>query len=86
MCSVLSLLLLSATTSPFTTTSSTSVTMAMAFEVETYTFQNFPKDKIALHMPCEESNMFATKCMCHLRCTDDTCLNAQELCVKYKDR
>ncbi len=55
-------------------------------EIETYTFDNFPKNKIAIHMPCEESNMFATKCMCHLKCTDPTCKNAKELCKKYETR
>ena len=25
--------------------------------------KDFPSDQIAMHMPCEESNMFATKCM-----------------------
>jgi hypothetical protein len=54
--------------------------------VEIYTFANFPKDKVALHMPCQESNMFATKCMCHLRCTSASCENAIKLCDKYKDR
>jgi hypothetical protein len=54
--------------------------------VEIYTFADFPKDKVALHMPCEESNMFATKCMCHLRCTSKSCENAIKICDKYKDR
>lgn len=54
-------------------------------EIESYTFQTFPKDKIALHMPCEESNMFATKCMCHIKCTDNQCLNARKICEKYQD-
>ena len=40
--------------------------------IEVYTFTNFPKHKIALHFPCQESNMFATKCMCHLKCTGMT--------------
>ena len=25
--------------------------------------KDFPPEKVALHLPCEESNMFATKCM-----------------------
>lgn len=29
--------------------------------LEIYKMENFPKDKIALHLPCEESNVFATK-------------------------
>ena len=53
--------------------------------IETYSYDSFPKDKVALHMPCEESNIFATKCMCHIKCTDKTCANALRLCVKYKD-
>lgn len=55
-------------------------------KIETYTFDTFPKDKVAVHMPCEESNMFATKCMCHLKCTDSSCNNAKELCEKYEQR
>lgn len=51
-----------------------------------YDYNNFPKDVVALHMPCEESNMFATKCMCHIRCTDTTCTNAKALCAKYEKR
>lgn len=39
--------------------------------------------KVALHMPCDESNVFATKCMCHLKCTDSKCSNAIKLCKKY---
>jgi len=31
--------------------------------LEVFKMAEFPKSKIALHMPCEESNMFATKCM-----------------------
>lgn len=54
--------------------------------IETYQLDKFPKNKVALHMPCQESNMFATKCMCHLKCTDPTCKNAKELCEKYEDR
>ncbi len=53
-------------------------------KIEMYTFQTFPKDKVALHMPCQESNMFATKCMCHLKCTDSKCSNAYKLCEKYR--
>ena len=43
----------------------------------------FPKDKVAMHFSCEESNMFATNCACHLRCTESACHNAKRLCVKY---
>lgn len=31
----------------------------------------FPRDEIAMHMPCEESNMFATKCMVHMAVLND---------------
>eukprot|EP01040_Poterioochromonas_malhamensis_P010861 gene10861-11838_t len=55
-------------------------------QVQVYTFSNFPSNKTALHMPCEESNMFATKCMCHIRCTTPNCENAIKLCDKYKIR
>jgi hypothetical protein len=51
-----------------------------------YDYHNFPKDVVALHMPCEESNMFATKCMCHLKCTDTSCNSAKALCAKYEKR
>jgi hypothetical protein len=30
-------------------------------DLEVYRMSDFPKSKVALHMPCEESNMFATK-------------------------
>jgi hypothetical protein len=53
-------------------------------DIEVYRMDSFPKEKVAMHMPCEESNMFATKCMCHLRCTDQNCGNAITLCQKYK--
>jgi len=55
-------------------------------EIEIYVFSEFPKSKIALHMPCEESNMFATKCMCHIKCPEDTCQKAINLCEKYSNR
>ena len=32
-----------------------------AVNIEIYRLSDFPPDRIALHMPCEESNMFATK-------------------------
>jgi hypothetical protein len=53
-------------------------------EVVEYDFNSFPKDLVSLHMPCEESNMFATKCMCHIKCTDPKCNNARSLCSKYE--
>lgn len=55
-----------------------------ANDIEVYRMDSFPKEKVAMHMPCEESNMFATKCMCHLRCTDQNCGNAIALCQKYR--
>jgi hypothetical protein len=33
-------------------------------DIESYRLENFPKNKIALHFPCNESNMFATNCAC----------------------
>lgn len=54
--------------------------------VLTYNYINFPKQVVALHMPCEESNMFATKCMCHIKCKGSNCDNAKEVCEKYIDR
>lgn len=53
-------------------------------QIETYNLDSFPKWKDALHMPCEESNMFATKCMCHIKCTDRSCDNARKICEKYE--
>lgn len=55
-------------------------------DVVEYNFNTFPKNIVALHMPCEESNVFATKCMCHIQCTDPTCSNARALCSKYETR
>lgn len=57
-----------------------------AAQVLEFDLNEFPKDLVALHMPCEESNMFATKCMCHLICTDNKCTNARNLCSKYSKR
>ena len=54
--------------------------------IETYRLDEFPNDKIALHFPCNESNMFATNCACHLKCREANCQAAFELCNKYKDR
>ena len=45
----------------------------------------FPKQKIALHFACKESNMFATNCACHLRCSSPRCPEAIALCEKYKE-
>lgn len=55
-------------------------------DIEVFRMEKFPKDKLALHMPCIESNMFATKCMCHLKCTSPNCDNARKICEKYKDK
>lgn len=48
--------------------------------------EDFPKssDKIALHFSCQESEVFATNCACHLRCTDSECSNAVRVCKKYE--
>ena len=58
----------------------------MLCQVLQYDFHSFPSDAplIAMHMPCNESNMFATKCMCHIKCTDSRCDNARSLCRKYQ--
>lgn len=61
------------------------VCIAVGLVIE-HDYNNFPKDVVALHMPCEESNMFATKCMCHIRCIDSSCVNAKALCQKYEKR
>lgn len=50
-----------------------------------YNYNNFPKHIVAMHMPCEESNMFATKCMCHIKCKDNKCRNAWNICKKYEN-
>ena len=55
-------------------------------DLESYRLNSFPHDKIALHMPCVESNMFATNCACHIRCQEPSCKQAWELCEKYKTR
>lgn len=44
---------------------------------------DFPRDVVALHFPCAESNMFATNCACHLRCRDRGCKDAVQLCERY---
>lgn len=44
----------------------------------------FPRDVVALHFPCAESNMFATNCACHLRCRDRGCKDAVQLCERYR--
>lgn len=51
-----------------------------------YDYNNFPTDVVALHMPCKESNMFATKCMCHIKCSNAECSNAKDICSKYEKR
>jgi hypothetical protein len=61
----------------------TLIVLSCSEQILEYDFHKFPKDVVALHMPCEESNMFATKCMCHIRCTDNQCTNARNVCSKY---
>ena len=53
--------------------------------LELHTFESFPENKIALHFSCKESNMFATNCACHLKCTTPNCANAIHLCHQYSD-
>jgi hypothetical protein len=54
--------------------------------IETYRLDNFPKSKTSMHMPCAESEQFATNCACHIKCLDRDCQNAKKLCLKYKDQ
>jgi hypothetical protein len=56
---------------------------ANAFGVERWTFETFPKDKVALHFACEEENVFATNCACHLHCRTPDCAEAVNLCDAY---
>ena len=46
---------------------------------------SFPKDLVAHHFSCVESEQFATNCACHIKCRDPVCGNAQKICVKYKN-
>ena len=40
---------------------------------------------ISMHFFCPESNMFATNCACHLKCTSgEFCQNAVQVCKKYR--
>ena len=55
------------------------------FTSETYRLDEFPKGKVALHFPCAESNIFATNCACHMKCSEPTCKAAYKVCEKYKD-
>ena len=55
-------------------------------DLESDRLNSFPHHKISLHMPCVESNMFATNCACHIRCLEPSCKQAWELCEKYKIR
>lgn len=55
-------------------------------DLESYRIDDFPLDVVALHMSCEESNMFATNCACHIKCFDQTCKEAWQICEKYKTR
>ena len=54
--------------------------------IETYRLDKFPTGKVALHMPCLESNMFATNCACHIFCTEPRCKRAYQVCEKYRLR
>lgn len=51
--------------------------------VELWTFETFPKNKVALHFACKESNVFSTNCACHLRCRTPDCAEAVSLCDAY---
>ena len=49
------------------------------------TFAETHPNTISMHFSCPESNMFATNCACHLKCTvGKSCQNAVQLCKKYR--
>jgi hypothetical protein len=53
--------------------------------VEKHEMAAFSKmDKIAMHFPCAEANVFHSKCACHVRCPSADCSNAVSLCKKYE--
>ena len=54
--------------------------------LESYRLDEFPPGVVGLHMSCEESNMFATNCACHIKCVERTCMAAWQLCEKYRIR
>ncbi len=54
--------------------------------IMTLPLDSFPKDVVAHHFSCVESEQFATNCACHIKCRDPMCSNAQKICVKYKDK
>ena len=54
--------------------------------IETYRLDNFPPEKVALHMSCSESNIFATNCACHIKCSEPECKRAYQICEKYRIR
>ena len=56
---------------------------AAAGDLVVMKLEDFEEDRLALHFPCKESNMFATNCACHLRCTGASCANAVDVCNKY---
>jgi len=53
-------------------------------EIEMYKLEAFPRDKVALHFSCAESELFATNCACHVRCRGGGCDNAKKICAKYR--
>ena len=55
------------------------------YEVETYALDRFPKDKVSVHFGCEESEVFATNCACHIRCKDKTCRSVKEWCYQHRE-
>lgn len=67
--------------------SASSSSSSSSSAIEVYDLGAFPNEhKVAMHMPCEESNVFPTKCMCHMRCSDPQCANAANLCRRYESR
>lgn len=55
-------------------------------EIEVYRKEDFHKSKVGIHIPCQESNEFSTKCWCFIKCTDAECENAKNICKKYELR
>lgn len=48
-------------------------------------FTEVHPNTISMHFSCPESNMFATNCACHLKCTTGkSCQNAVQLCKNYR--
>jgi hypothetical protein len=55
-------------------------------KIETYRLDEFPEHLVSMHMPCVESEEFATNCACHIKCTSRNCQNAKDICYRYRDK